>query len=114
MTAFSAESYTRLEQDPADRSAAVLEMISLQLSSFSVNSVFINSTAPPHTSLHFEVSTADVAINILWFLSLTLSLMTALFAILVQQWIQQHRDFNSLTGRDQALIRQSRFREPAR
>ena len=110
MTAFCIESYSWLRQDPADRTVEVLERISLQLSSFSANAAFINSTSPAVSLAHFEIKTADVAVNALWFLSLTLALMASLFIILALQWIRQYdSDLALVTGRERAHIRQDRF-----
>lgn len=109
VTAFSVESYSWLKQDPADRSLEVLERISLQLSSPSANTVLVNSTAPAISSSQFEARAVDVAINALWFLSLTLALMASLFAILAQQWIRQYADLSAISGSERARIRQIRF-----
>lgn len=109
MTAFSVEAYTWLRQDPADRSVEILERISLQLSSFSANAAFINSTISAVSSPHFRAQTTDVAINVLWFLSLTLALIASLFAILAQQWIRHYDDLPPVTGRQKAHMRQDRF-----
>lgn len=87
----------------------VLERISAQLSSFSTNAAFINSTVPPIPGPAFQATTTNVAINLLWFLSLTLALMAALFAILAQQWLRHYADLALVTARDRARIRQSRF-----
>lgn len=108
-TAFSVESYGSLRPDPADRSLKILEHISAQLSSFSANAAFINSTAPALIHPTFEVMKEDIAINVLFFFSLTLALMTALFTILAQQWIQQYIDLPLVTGHERAQIRQIRF-----
>lgn len=109
MTAFSVQSYSLLLPDPAGRSVKVLEQISLQLSSFSANTAFINSTVPAIPSVQFKATSSAVAINILWFLSLTLALMASLFAILAQQWIRCYADLPLVTGRERARIRQNRY-----
>jgi hypothetical protein len=44
--------------------------------------------------LPFHPSTLDVAVNVLWALSLTLSLTCALSAILVRQWIQEYFSYS--------------------
>ena len=87
----------------------LLSRISLQLSSFSSNAAFINSTVPALPGESFHASTSIISINVLWFLSLTFSLMAALFAILVQQWIQQYLDFPLVTARERACLRQRRY-----
>ena len=80
------------------------------MSSFSANAAFLNSTVSAIQPSRFEAETADVAINVLWFLSLTLALMASLFAILALQWIRQYdSDLALFTGRERAHIRQGRF-----
>lgn len=102
------ESYGFLQQDHAERSVKILEQISLQLSSFSTNTIFVNSTTPPLPCPEFIATKTDITINIMWFLSLTLALMAALFSILAQQWIRHYADLPLVTGRERAQIRQTR------
>lgn len=109
VTAFNVDSYKLLNADPQDRSVELLERISLQLSSFSVNSAFVNSTQPPLPEPTFGPTTTVVAINVLLFLSLALSLITALFAILAHSWIRQYNDLSHCSGAKRAHIRQTRF-----
>lgn len=62
-------------------------------------------TPPP-----FEVTTAAIRINILWFLSLVLSLVTALFALLVKQWLRRYMSWTHVTrSRDSVTLRQCRY-----
>lgn len=81
-----------LQEDPADASAKLLAQISLQLSSLTVANGFINSSSSslnfPNLGATFAPTDAAVAINTLWIVSLVLSLMSAFFAILVQQWLR--------------------------
>lgn len=110
VTAYNVESYRLLKEDPQDRSAELLEKISLRLSSLSINSAFVNSTEPPLRCSPFNPSASDVAINVLLFISLGLSLATALFVILVQSWIREYQilDYYSEPSR-RAYVRQTRF-----
>ncbi|KAJ7486932.1 hypothetical protein FB451DRAFT_957821, partial [Mycena latifolia] len=48
-------------------------------------------------------------INGLWFTSLTLSLATALLAVLAKQWLRQYSSFITGSIRTRALIRQFRY-----
>ncbi|KIP03314.1 hypothetical protein PHLGIDRAFT_51949, partial [Phlebiopsis gigantea 11061_1 CR5-6] len=79
-----------LQDDPASQSVVLLAQISQQLSSLSVGPQFLNSTIQP--SVNATVSTLPdprlVKLNILWTLSLTISVMAAFFTITVQQWIR--------------------------
>lgn len=89
----------------------LLAQISLQLSSFNVNPSFINSTAPSASaaSSSFHSSVLDVRINILWFLSLAISLIASLFAILVQQWLFEYAVRRPTTVRQGVHLRQLRY-----
>ncbi|KAK1216694.1 hypothetical protein PQX77_020674 [Marasmius sp. AFHP31] len=80
VTAFTIESYQWLEEQPEDTTVALLKQISWNQ---------INGTTPPD-SQPFEVSTSVIRINILWFLSLILALIDALFALLCKQWLREH------------------------
>lgn len=88
VTTFAAESYQLLQEDPADRSAELLERISLQLASFTLAPGFVNATQALTPLPVFQPDPVNSAINALWFLSLTLSLLAAFFAIAAQQWLR--------------------------
>ncbi|KAK1220489.1 hypothetical protein PQX77_016739 [Marasmius sp. AFHP31] len=80
VTAFTVESYQWLEEQPEDTTVALLKQISWKQ---------INGTAPPDPQ-PFEISTSVVCINVLWFLSLVIALVDALFALLCKQWLREH------------------------
>ncbi|EKM53976.1 uncharacterized protein PHACADRAFT_209808 [Phanerochaete carnosa HHB-10118-sp] len=93
VTGFTVESMSWLQEDPTDTTNRLLVQMSAQMASFSVSPGYINSTAAPASSQILSSSTfqpagIDVTINMLWFLSLTLSLLAAFFAIAVQQWLR--------------------------
>lgn len=73
---------------------------------------FINTTFPPDQSADDPFSPALSArqINILWFTSLTLALFSAIFGILVKQWIHEYLGWRSSTSspRQNILVRQLR------
>lgn len=92
-----------MQQDPAQTSANILAQISLQLSSPNT------APAPAPSSTPFEPDPNDVAINMLWVLSLTLSLVAAFFAIAVQQWLRAFPLPRSLSVQDAVRLRHSRF-----
>lgn len=101
VTAFTVESYTWLQQDPGDASNALLTQISQQLSMLTfvitfvgnpLSSALVNSTSSiPATELPFSPVSYAVPVNTLWVLSLTLSLISAFFAIAAQQWLRRLR-----------------------
>lgn len=104
--------YALLQEDNTQTSAELLSRISFQLSSFTVSPTSINSTAirndvPPS----FQPTAAARAINILWFLSLLLSLSSALLGILAKQWIREYLKWDTATAppKENVLIRQIRF-----
>ncbi|TDL19744.1 hypothetical protein BD410DRAFT_874078, partial [Rickenella mellea] len=82
VTAFVIESYNSLVQDPGEVTISVLLQISQQIA----NGTHAVAAVRPS----FQPATIDVAINILWFLSLAFSLACALAAVLVRQWARQY------------------------
>ncbi|KAK1235341.1 hypothetical protein PQX77_001442 [Marasmius sp. AFHP31] len=80
VTAFTIESYKWLQEAPEDTTVTLLKQISQQL----------NGTSVPDPD-EFTVSSSVVAINVLWFLSLIIALVDALFALLCKQWLREHR-----------------------
>ncbi|KAJ7159525.1 hypothetical protein C8R46DRAFT_840704, partial [Mycena filopes] len=98
LTAFLIESYKTLVPDSGDATVLLLAQISQQLAA-SANGTTFNFVAPaPFTPL-----TSSLVCNILWFISLGLSLTCALVATLLEQWA---RDFLHKTEiRSAPLIR---------
>ncbi|KAJ7153333.1 hypothetical protein C8R46DRAFT_912551, partial [Mycena filopes] len=84
LTAFLIESYRSLQPDSGDSTVRLLAQISDQLVALSTNSSFVPPVPPV-----FEPSSSSLVCNILWFLSLTLSLTCALLATLVEQWARE-------------------------
>lgn len=89
MTSFVAFSLPLLSEDSATTSAQLLAQISLQLSSFTVSSQLLNSTSPPLSRVAFKTDPRIVHLNVLWILSLTMSLMAGFFTISAQQWLRR-------------------------
>ncbi|KAJ7153324.1 hypothetical protein C8R46DRAFT_961664, partial [Mycena filopes] len=100
LTAFIIESYRSLQQDPADSTVRLLARISDQLVALSSNTTFVPPTPPA-----FHPSSSSLVCNILWFLSLTLSLTCALLATLVEQWA---REFLHKTEKRPSPVRRAR------
>lgn len=113
LTAFNVQSYQLLQPEPTDPTLAVLRQISAQLSSFSVNPAFVNSTQHPLTDNDinppFHAPSSAVWINALWFSSLICSLASASIALLVKQWLHELSIGVSGTSRESARIRQYRL-----
>ncbi|KAJ7670013.1 hypothetical protein DFH06DRAFT_159848 [Mycena polygramma] len=85
LTAFLIESYKTLVRDSGDSTAFFLSQISLQLAASANDSTYHVPPLPP-----FTPPTGSLVCNVLWFISLGLSLTCALIATLLEQWA---RDF---------------------
>ncbi|KAJ3480172.1 hypothetical protein NLI96_g8535 [Meripilus lineatus] len=109
VTTLGIEALKQLQQDPADTTAQVLQQISMQLNSLSVNSGFINSTYVPPPPPSFSPSTNAVAVNILWFVSLALSLITASLGMLVKQWFREFLARSNVSPEQCCQVRQFRI-----
>ncbi|TBU38757.1 hypothetical protein BD309DRAFT_971188 [Dichomitus squalens] len=111
VTAFNVQSYLLLQPTP-DPTVAVLQQISFQLNSFSVNPPFVNATQPaiPLTNVPPPpVESWAVALNILWFSALICSLGSASIGILVKQWLHEYQTGLSGTAAEIARLRQYRL-----
>lgn len=112
LTAFNVQSYQLLQPEPTDPSLAALQRISAQLTSFSINPAFLNSTQPALSSDElnppFRAPASAVWINALWFSSLVCSLASASIALMVKQWLHELSVGVSGTSRESARIRQYR------
>ncbi|KAH9060467.1 hypothetical protein EDB87DRAFT_1808995 [Lactarius vividus] len=78
---FITESYKKLSPSSGDQTVALLT----QLVSTSAGGPAVVQSNPP-----FEVPASIVRVNVLWFLSLILSLSCALLATLMQQWARRY------------------------
>lgn len=106
MTSFVIESYRWIQQDSTDQSLLVLKTISLQIGGFNTST----SSPPAWEAPLFKPDPINIRINILWFLSLTLSLTTVLIGILCLQWLREYqRHAGTLPDQATLLIRQMRF-----
>ncbi|KAJ6501193.1 hypothetical protein C8R47DRAFT_970567, partial [Mycena vitilis] len=85
LTAFLIESYKTLNPDSGDTTALLLAQISHQLAASANGTSWHIPPAVPFTPL-----TSSLVCNVLWFISLGLSLTCALIATLLEQWA---RDF---------------------
>lgn len=105
------ESYKNLSQDPADLTVQILLQVSQQLSSYHVNGQFSNSTIPSFHLPTFTPTRPMIIVNMMWFGSLTISLMAASYGMLVKQWLREY-----LANRDASPLARLRircFRYPA-
>ena len=96
VAAFIIESYKQLSPDSGVTTNALLTQISQQLVNISsgtpLASVAVQSSQP------FKPTASAVRVNVLWFLSLAISLNCALSATLMQQWARQYRELTRRRG----------------
>uniref|UniRef100_A0A0W0GAW0 DUF6535 domain-containing protein n=1 Tax=Moniliophthora roreri TaxID=221103 RepID=A0A0W0GAW0_MONRR len=101
VTAFVIESYQWLDEDPADTTVTLL----MQLVSVQVN----GSQSASFEPTQFKPDASSIRINVFWFLSLILSLTSALFGLLCKQWVREHqRDTTTRTPGEALALRQLR------
>ncbi|KAL0959329.1 hypothetical protein HGRIS_014590 [Hohenbuehelia grisea] len=106
LTTFVAQTSQSLSTDYSAVSASLLtELVSIQRAIANGASV-VDISRSETTS---GPSRGDTWVNGLWFIGLTLSLSTALLAVLVRQWLHQYTAVTSGTSRDRSLIRQYRY-----
>ncbi|KAI0298892.1 hypothetical protein BC826DRAFT_87947 [Russula brevipes] len=96
VAAFIIESYKKLSPDTGTTTISLLSQISQQLAGVSPENLPQNLTASINAS--FEPTTSAVRVNVLWFLSLVLSLTSALSATLVQQWARRYLELTQRRG----------------
>lgn len=116
LTAFNVQSYQLLQPTPGpDPTTVVLQHIAQQLSSFSINPPFLNSTHSSNLPIRVQagdsmppVPRSAIWLNILWFSSLILSLASSVIGILVKQWLNEY-SWSSGSSREAARLRQYRL-----
>ena len=94
LTSFLVDKIHDLQPDPAQQmvfyqqqNVVLLAQISEQISSFAPQ---ISIPSAPLPSYDFNLNPSDVRVNAFWFMSLVFSLLAALLATLVQQWIRNY------------------------
>jgi hypothetical protein len=86
VAAFLIESYKNLKPDPTDVSSALLQQITQELAGISNG----DRLTPPSLD-SFKPPRYAIQVNILWFLSLVITLSCGLGATLVQQWVRRYQ-----------------------
>uniref|UniRef100_A0A0W0F5A4 DUF6535 domain-containing protein n=1 Tax=Moniliophthora roreri TaxID=221103 RepID=A0A0W0F5A4_MONRR len=101
VTAFVIESYQWLVEDPADTTVMLLtHLIAVQVN---------GSQSASFEPTQFKPDASSIRINVFWFLSLILSLTSALFGLLCKQWVREHqRDTTTRTPGEALALRQLR------
>ena len=105
VASFIIESYQNLSPNSGDTTNALLAQISQQLVTISNGQPLTNILE--QSSQPFKPTASAVRVNVLWFLSLILSLSCALSATLMQQWARRYRELAQRRG---AFHRRGRMR----
>jgi len=85
VAAFLIESYKTLKPDPGEATVRLLQQVTQQLAAISNGTQLFLPTNDPFTPKPYAIH-----VNIMWFLSLCISLSCALAATLVQQWARRY------------------------
>ncbi|KAI0675898.1 hypothetical protein C8Q78DRAFT_964498 [Trametes maxima] len=104
VTAFNIESYKLLQEDPDEKTADLLNKIYIQLATGNASSAI----KPLSNNAVFRPDARSVRINILWFSSLVVSLVSASIGILTKQWLREYTRSAASSPRENARIRQLR------
>ncbi|KAI9436546.1 hypothetical protein BJY52DRAFT_1179346 [Lactarius psammicola] len=105
VAAFIMESYKKLSPDSSDTTNALLAQISVQL--FNISNGTPLASVATKSGQPFQPTASAVRVNVLWFLSLILSLSCALSATLMQQWARRYQELAQRRG---AFHRRGRMR----
>ncbi|CCO36101.1 hypothetical protein BN14_10224 [Rhizoctonia solani AG-1 IB] len=109
-TAFLIESSKKLQQDPADVTAQTLLTISHTLSAIANGTrPLVSEPLAGGNTEEFTPSRTMVAINTLWYLSLSLSVATSLLAMLAKDWCHSFMAGRTGHAYDQTLRRQRKW-----
>ncbi|KAI0280020.1 hypothetical protein BGY98DRAFT_376954 [Russula aff. rugulosa BPL654] len=96
VAAFIIESYKNLSPNSGNQTVTLLGQISQQLAGVPLETIAQNVTATINAS--FKPTNSAIRVNILWFLSLVLSLTSALSATLLQQWARRYLELTQHRG----------------
>ena len=96
VASFIIESYQNLSPDSSDTTNELLLQISQQLVNISNGTPLTNVLAQSNPP--FKPSASAIRVNVLWFLSLVLSLNCALSATLMQQWARRYQELGQRRG----------------
>ncbi|KAF8265188.1 hypothetical protein EI94DRAFT_368278 [Lactarius quietus] len=96
VASFIIESYKNLSPNSSDTTNALLTQITQQLVNISNGTPLTSAAAK--TNQPFKPTVSAVRVNVLWFLSLVLSLTCALSATLMQQWARRYQELAHHTG----------------
>lgn len=95
LSAFVVVSLSNLQPDNGQTSVTLLLQLSAQTA---------NSSQPAASLPDFHAPTSAVWINSLWFLSLVLSLTSALFGMIAKQWLHEYMEWSTTSWLPQRFI----------
>ncbi|KAJ3541667.1 hypothetical protein NMY22_g3802 [Coprinellus aureogranulatus] len=110
VTAFTLDASKRLEVDQQESTATLLFLVHQQLDSIARQNTTTLPDLIANPASTFQIPPYAVHINVCWYLSLTLSLMTAVLGILCLQWLREHRRDTSAPAEDVFFLRFHRIR----
>ena len=111
LTAFLIESYKNLQEDPQQTMITLLRQISLQTNNYTiVAGRLISAVTPEPTPTPFSAALTDIRVNVCWFSSLVLSLSSASFGMLLQQWLREYLYIDRTVPQERLRIRYFRAR----
>ncbi|EIM90208.1 uncharacterized protein STEHIDRAFT_51672, partial [Stereum hirsutum FP-91666 SS1] len=106
---FSAVVTTFVAQTYSPTTRRRLQLVALQRAAAQGLPASDVPVSPLNTTVTFTSAISDRVVNGFWFMSLALSLSTALFCILVKQWAQNYTSAISGPLKERALLRQMCF-----
>lgn len=106
LTAFLIESYQSLQPDTGTEIVFLLRHSLAQ--NYTINSGFLNSTAPFAPGRPFEAPLWALRVNGLWFASLICSLSTASIGMLTKQWLREYLAMEWISPQERLRARQYR------
>ncbi|KAF8915758.1 hypothetical protein CPB85DRAFT_1217328, partial [Mucidula mucida] len=110
VTAFLIQTADKLEPDYVQLSSSILyEILVVQRAFVNGSAVDLDPVVSSPNALDFSPPHSQLWINGLWYTSLSLSLITALVAVLAKQWLHQYMSMTSGTPLHRSLLRQFRY-----
>ncbi|KDR66600.1 hypothetical protein GALMADRAFT_30567, partial [Galerina marginata CBS 339.88] len=100
VTAFVIESYKTLQPDPSSAMIDLLSHIATRLDN-PLNELEVSSIA---SAASFSPPSSSIRVNILWFLSLILSLTTVLVGIITLQWLREYQSYPGLSPKESLAV----------
>ncbi|KZT50305.1 hypothetical protein CALCODRAFT_414532, partial [Calocera cornea HHB12733] len=108
LSAFLVLAWSTLQPDQSQGTSQALSVISLQLVQLS-SGQSMNTSAAYQPQPDFSPPWWAVAVNCLWFISLFISLLTAVLAMLLKEWLSAYGDRVAQVPLERVKQRQMRY-----